>query len=188
MSGQGQGVERTAWAEVRDQFEHLFASLNEHDVSLIPELYAEDVVFDDDAWPKTMHGHADVEEFLSALWRASPDFRFEMVEGPYLSVDGRGAAVRVRTHGTMTGAYDPPGLRPTNTQMSTEFAGFYEFEGHLAKRIRVIVNMNHVGVQTGAVPPPGSLAERVALGRQRLNAWRQRRRHAAPPGREEANR
>jgi len=187
MSGQDQVVERAAWAEVTDVFEHLFASLNEHDVRLIPELYAEDVVFDDDAWPTTMHGHADVQEFLSALWRASPDFRFEIVEGPYMSADGRRAAIRVRTHGKMTGSYDPPGLAPTNTEMSTEFAGFYEFEGRRAKRIRVIVNMNDVGVQTGAVPPPGSLAERVALVRQRLSA-RWRRHHGASPEREKAGR
>jgi hypothetical protein len=56
--------------------------------------------------------------------------------------------------------------------VTTEFGGFYEFEGERVKRGRVIVNMNDVGIQIGAAPASGSRAERLALAMQRLNARR----------------
>jgi len=116
-----------------------------------------------------------MEHFLTALWRAMPDLRFELVEGPYLAEDGRHAAARVRVSGTVTGRLDPPGFAPTGAPMTTEFGGFYEFEGERVKRGRIIVNMNDVGIQIGAAPAPGSRAERLAVRMQRLTARRLRR-------------
>lgn len=34
---------------------------------------SEDIEYRDDAWQKTMRGHADVREFLDAVWTAFPD-------------------------------------------------------------------------------------------------------------------
>jgi len=163
----------------RSMLERIFALLNEHDTRHIPAMFTEDIVFVDDAAPETLSGHAEMEEFLASLWRAMPDFRFELADGPYVSEDGRHLAARVHAGGTLTGRFDPPGFAPTGTGVSTEYGGFYEFEGDRVKRARIIVNMNEVGVQIGAAPAPGSLGERVAVGIQRLAARRMRKRSQA---------
>lgn len=160
----------------RALFEHIYEVVNERDTRRIPEIFTEDIEFQDDAWPQVMRGHAEVEEFLRALWRAMPDLRFELVEGPYLAENGRHAAARVRVAGTVTGPVDPPGFAPTDSPMTTEFAAFYELEGERIKRERVILNMNDVGTQFGALPPPGSPGERIGVLLQRLAALRMRRR------------
>lgn len=154
----------------REIFERAYDVLNEHDLERIGEVFTEDVVFEDDAWPETLHGHAGIRELLGALWRAFPDFRFELAAGPYLGEDGHSAALKARTTGTMTGPFDPPGFAPTGGRMTTEYAGFYELEGDRIRRARVIVNMNDAAAQLGAAPRPGSGAERVVVLMQRLRA------------------
>jgi predicted ester cyclase len=118
----------------------------------------------------------NIERFFTSLWRAMPDLRFEVVEGPYLDEEGRHAAARVRVEGTMTGSAEPPGFAPSGTRVTTEFAAFYELEGERIKRERVILNMNDVGVQMGAVPAPGSRGEKLVAAIQHLTARRMRRR------------
>jgi hypothetical protein len=46
------------------------------DPRLFLMLMSEDTEYRDDAWPKTMRGHADVREFLDAVWKAFPDITF----------------------------------------------------------------------------------------------------------------
>jgi predicted ester cyclase len=171
--------ERLTYDGARALFERNYQLLNEHDVRHIPTVFTEDIEFEDDAWPESIRGHAQMQRFMTAPWRAMPDFRFELVEGPYLAEDGRHAAARVRVSGTATGRFDPPGFAPTGARVTTEFGGFYEFEGERVRRARVIVNMNDVGIQIGAAPAPGSRGERLALAMQRLNARRVRRRAKA---------
>lgn len=163
----------------RALIERNYSLLNEHDAGHIRTVFTEDVEFVDDAWPESIRGHAQMERFLTTLWRAMPDLRFELVEGPYLAEDGRHAAALVRISGTVTGRFDPPGFAPTGARVTTEFGGFYEFEGERLKHGRIIVNMNDVGIQIGAAPTPGSRAERLALRMQHLNARRLRRRAKA---------
>lgn len=151
-------------------FTRIYERLNERDPAHVPSLFTEDVIFEDDAWPETVRGHAEMRRFLAAVWRAFPDFRFQLVEGPYLTEDGRAAAARVRVAGTMGGPMDPPGFAPTGKHMSTEYGGFYEFEGDRIRRGRVILNMSAVAVQLGALPAPGSRGERLAVVAQRLKA------------------
>jgi hypothetical protein len=84
--------ERLSYDSARALFERNFQLLNEHDVRHIPTVFMEDIEFEDDAWPETIRGHADMERFMTALWHAMPDFRFELLEGPFLAEDGRHAA------------------------------------------------------------------------------------------------
>jgi steroid delta-isomerase-like uncharacterized protein len=158
----------------RELFQRAYELLNEHDPAHIPTIFTEDVVFEDDAWQDTIRGHADMERFLRTTWRAFPDLRFELLEGPYLSEDGRGAAAHVQIGGTMTGPLDPPGLAPTGTRMKSDYGGFYEFDGDRIRRARIIINMNATGSQLGAVPAPGSRGERLGVMLQRLQARRMR--------------
>jgi steroid delta-isomerase-like uncharacterized protein len=160
----------------RELIERFYGLMNERHVRNIPKMFTEDIEFQDDAWPVTMRGHADVERFFRALWRATPDLTFEVIEGPYVADDGLHAAARVRAAGTVTGTLDPPGFAPTDDPVVVEFAAFYEFEGGRVRRERVIVNMHDLAIQFGAAPPPGSRAERLSVALQRLAAGRRRRR------------
>lgn len=47
--------------------DRLYVLLNERDVRNIPEVFTEDVVFDDYIWPDLIRGHAELERFLSSL-------------------------------------------------------------------------------------------------------------------------
>ena len=167
--------ERLTHERARDLFERFYELLNQHDPRQIPAIFTDDIVFVDDASPDTVRGHGDMERFLGSIWRAFPDFRFELAEGPYLSEDG-GVAARVRVTGTMTGPLDPPGFAPTGRRLDTEYGGFYELDGDRIRRGRIIVNMQAAAVQLGALPPPGSRGERVAVLMQRLQARLMRRR------------
>ena len=93
-----------------------------------------------------------------------------------MSEDGHRAAVRVRGAGTATGSFDPPGFAPPGSRVSVEYGGFYEIAGERIKRARIILNMNEVGIQIGAAPAPGTVGEQLAVGMQRLNARRMRKR------------
>jgi hypothetical protein len=152
---------------------------NERDVADIPTVYTEDIEYRDDAFPEVVTGHSGVERLFTALWRVASDCRFELVDGPYLSEDGRRAAVRWRISGTMTGPWEVPGspaLAPTGAPFAGEVGGFYELEGDRIRRARVIANQLEIGIQFGAMPPPGSRSERVGAAIQRLKARRMRRR------------
>ena len=176
MSDLSEAPEVLSHDSARALFERNYELLNEHDLRHIPAIFTEDLEFRDDAWPETINGHAEMERFLTALWRALPDFRFELLDGPYLADGGRRAAARVRASGTAAGPFDPPGFAPTGAPVITEFGGFYELEGERVRRARIIVNMNDVGIQLGAAPPPGSRGERLMVAVQRLNARRMRKR------------
>ena len=162
--------------EVRQRFERIYALLNERDPARVPEIFTEDIVFEDDAWPETVRGHDEMKRCLSAVWRAFPDFRFELIRGPYLAEDPKGASVHVRVTGTMDGPLDPPGFAPTGRRIATEYGGFYEFEGERLRWGRIVINMNDAATQLGALPPPGSIGERAAVQVQRLQAAVMRRR------------
>jgi ketosteroid isomerase-like protein len=69
---------------VREFVERWREAWNSHDADRLLALMTEDVEYRDDSWPKTMHGHSDVREFLNAIWRAMPDMNFELLAGPYV--------------------------------------------------------------------------------------------------------
>ncbi len=156
-------------------FQRAYELLNERDPAQVPAVFTEDVIFDDDAAPETLRGHEDIRRFLGSLWTAFPDFRFELLQGPYVAQDG-GTAVHTRVTGTMEGKLDPPGFHPTGARLSIEYGGFYEFERDRIRRARIILNMNDAAVQLGALPAPGSPGEKVAVLAQGLQARFKRRR------------
>jgi steroid delta-isomerase-like uncharacterized protein len=83
---------------------------NSHDADRLLACMTPDVVYDDAAWPETMRGHDDVRRCLEHAWRAFPDMRFEIVEGPYRLGEDK-AAFWWRGTGTITDPLDPPGIR-----------------------------------------------------------------------------
>ena len=162
-------VESLTHERARALFGRAYDQLNTRETKRVPEVFTEDIVFQDDAWPETVRGHAEMKRFLGSLWTAFPDFRFELLDA-YLGEAEGSAAAHVRVSGTMNGPLDPPGFAPTGRRLVTDYGGFYQFEGERISRGRIIVNMNDAATQLGALPPPGSRGERAAVMAQRLQA------------------
>lgn len=114
------------------------------------------------------------------MFPALPDTHIELIDGPYVAVDGRGVATRLRISGTMTGPLAPPGFAPTGGHLSFETAEFSQFEGGLLARHTVILDMLDLALQIGAVPKPGSFADRVGVWMRHVAAsWARNRRDAS---------
>jgi hypothetical protein len=91
----------------------LHSAVDAHDADAVAALCAESVLWDDPAAPHPLHGRAEVLAFhRDVMFPALPDTHIELIDGPYLALDGTGVAARLRISGTMTGPLTPPGLRP----------------------------------------------------------------------------
>jgi len=112
---------------------------------------------------------------METLVRACPDFRFEETEPAYPSLARPKAIAPWRFTGTMTGPLVPPGFAPTGHRVEIHGDDHWDFRGDLVRRCEAVYDLNGVGVQLGAVPAPGSGAERFAVLVQRLQARRLRR-------------
>jgi steroid delta-isomerase-like uncharacterized protein len=140
---------------------------NSHRVDRILELVTEDVEVRDDSWPRTMHGHGDVQEFLEALWRAIPDMTFELLAGPYVIPGQPRMSLHWRGSGTFTGLLDPPGFAPTGRRWEADGADFQEYRDGRICKLRVVVDMMSISRQLGLMPAPGSRGERAMAAAQR---------------------
>jgi steroid delta-isomerase-like uncharacterized protein len=143
---------------------------NSHEADRVLALMTEDIVYDDSAWPKTMRGHADVQEFLDYTWRAFPDMRFEMVDGPYLHPTAPKACAYWRGFATHTGPIEPPGIAATGRRIEFEGLDVHEYRDGQVARLRIVFDMADVSRQLGLLPAPGSRAERAMAAAQRLQA------------------
>jgi steroid delta-isomerase-like uncharacterized protein len=147
---------------------------NSHDADRLLARMTPDVVYDDSAWPETMRGHDDVRRFLEHTWRAFPDMRFELVEGPYRLGEDK-AAFWWRGEGTMTGRLDPPGFAPTGRRWRVDGADFHEYRDGLISRLRIVFNLAEASQQLGLMPTPGSRAVRIAAALERVETRFKRR-------------
>lgn len=155
-----------AWVD--DFVERWAGAWNSHEHARLLELMTEDIVYDDSAWPTTMHGHGDVRTFLDYVWRALPDLRFEMADGPYIVPGRPQAAFYWKGSGTHSGPLDPPGFAPTGKRIEFEGADFQDYRDGRVCRLRIVFDMMDVGRQIGIVPKPGSPVERAGAAAQRL--------------------
>jgi predicted ester cyclase len=150
--------------------------VNAHDAEAVAALCSEGVVWEDPAAPEPLCGREAVYRFhRDIMFRALPDVRIELVDGPYLSLDGAGVAVRLRISGTMTGPLTPPGFAPTGGPVEFSTAEFSHFDGDLLARHTVVLDMLGLARQIRAVPKAGSLAERISVWLQHIAARRARR-------------
>ncbi|TMK39458.1 MAG: polyketide cyclase [Actinobacteria bacterium] len=147
---------------VEDFVARWLAAWNSHQAEQVLGMMGEDVVYDDSAWPRTMHGHADVREFLAHSWRAFPDMRFELADGPFLHPSEPRAAFHWRGDATHLGPIDPPGLAPTGKKLGFQGADFHEYSDGKLARLRIVFDVAHSMRQLGALPPPGSPGERLS--------------------------
>jgi steroid delta-isomerase-like uncharacterized protein len=152
---------------IHDFEERFLAAWNSHEPDRVLALMTEDVEYRDDAWPKTMRGHADVREFLDAIWTAFPDMTFELIEGPYVIPGQPRSAVYWRSRATHTGPLDPPGLAATGRRWEGEGINVEEYRDGRVCRLRICFDMLDASRQLGLMPPVGSRAERAMAGAQR---------------------
>lgn len=163
----------------RQFLERLHGAANAHDAPAVAALCCADVVREDPAALHTLHGRDAVQHFHSdIMFPALPDAYIELIDGPYLALDGTGVAARLRISGTMTGPLTPPGFAPTGGRLSFETAEFSHFEGGLLSRHTVVLNMLDLARQIGAVPRSGTLGDRAGVWIQHVAAFWARARHA----------
>jgi predicted ester cyclase len=157
--------------------QRLHAAVNAHDAQAVAALCCEDVVWEDPAAPQTLHGREAVLQFhRDVMFSALPDARVELLDGPYLALDGTGVAARLRISGTMTGPLTPPGFAPTGGPLAFETAEFSHFRDGLLARHTVVLNMLELARQIGAVPQAGTFAAQVGVWLQHVAAFRARAR------------
>lgn len=151
------------------------AAWNSHDPEQLLALATEDVLWEDPfILGGTLRGKAALREWLTSLWRATPDLRFELLGEPFISLDGTQLAAAWKGMGRFTGVLDPPGFAPTNGVIEMTGVDIHEFEGNLVKRVHTETDAMAMGRQIGAAPLPGSGAERFGVWLQKLAARRQR--------------
>jgi steroid delta-isomerase-like uncharacterized protein len=140
---------------------------NSHEADRILELMNEDIEYYDSGWPRVMHGHADVREFVTFTWRAFPDLRFEGTAGPFLHPSEPRAAFYWDGHATHTGPIDPPGLAPTGRKVHMHGADFHRYRDGKLSSLQIVFDMAAVMRQLGVLPPAGSGGERAMAALQR---------------------
>lgn len=114
-----------------------------------------------------LYGIAELEVPGSyAAWfrntfRAFPDMRFEVLD---IVASGEQAAVRWRATGTFTGPARFEGLSPTGARVALEGLDLLTIrEGKIQSNF-AYTNGTEIGRQLGAMPPAGSLGERLMVG------------------------
>jgi steroid delta-isomerase-like uncharacterized protein len=154
---------------IRNFETRLLDAWNSHEAGRVLAMMTDDIEYRDDAWPKTMRGHADVREFLDSTWTAFPDLTIELVEGPYVIHGKPGCAIYWRASGTHTGRLDPPGLAATGRRWKGDGMLVDEYRDGRVCRLRTCFDMLDASRQLGLMPRPGSLAERAIAAAQRAS-------------------
>ena len=163
---QSTDAEGTSGELVSDFVGRWFDAWNTHEPDRVLELLTDDVEVRDDSWPTTMHGHAEVREFLEALWRAIPDMTFELLDSPYVIPGEPRAALHWRGSGTFTGRMDPPGFAPTGKRWEVDGVDFQEYRDGRICKLRVAFDVMTLSRQLGLMPATGSRGERAMAGAQ----------------------
>lgn len=162
----------------RQFLRRLHATVNAHDANALAALCCEDITWEDPAAPSTLHGRAAVLGFhRDIMFPALPDVRVELIDEPYLSLDGRSIAARLRIRGTMTGSLTPPGFAPTGGVVTFETAEFSRFRDGALAHHTVILDMLDLARQIGAMPQAGTFGASVGVWMQHISACRSRERH-----------
>lgn len=160
--------------------ERWFAAWNAYDLAAIEGMLTDDVLYEDPAAPDGIYRGPEILDSARAIFRASEDFHLEMLEC-WATPDGRVIASWFRATGTSTGPWDPPGFAPTHGRL--EFYGMDRSELREGKlsRHQIFYDLNGIARELGALPAPGTLADRLGIRLQHLVAWRLRRQARRAP-------
>jgi steroid delta-isomerase-like uncharacterized protein len=148
-------------AFVNDFFPRWGAAWDSHDPEQLLALMTDDIIYDDAAWPRTMHGHADVREFLHHAWTGFPDLRFEVRQGPFVHPTEPEATAGWEGFATHTGTIDPPGVAPTGRRLRFKGFDWHVYRDGKVARLWICFDMAGVMRDLGVLPAAGSRAELV---------------------------
>jgi steroid delta-isomerase-like uncharacterized protein len=144
-------------------------AFNAHDADAFVAVMTEDVVMDHSASPATLRGKDEVRRFYADyVWRAFPDMRLELEDGPFFHPHAPRAALAWRAIGTHDGPLDPPGLAPTGRPVALAVREIVQFREGLASRVHVQLDMADMMRQMGILPGANTRAERAVAALQRL--------------------
>lgn len=165
-------LEKNALSELLDGF---LAAYNRHDLDAVLAYCTDDVLWEDPT-AGILHGRHAVRSALSNVFRAFPDMKFGADEVTYfMSFDGTRAASSWRLTGTMAGRLDPPGYAPTNGPIDIKGVCLYELRDGLISHHTIVFDMVELGRQIDALPPVGSLMDKMAVRLQGFKARRKNR-------------
>jgi ketosteroid isomerase-like protein len=108
-----------------------------------------------------LQGPAGVKEWFSSLFRAAPDFTFEVTD---IVTEGDKSTVRWRAAGTFDGEGKFEGMLPMGSTVELEGIDMVTVKDGLLTENRAYTNGMEMARQMGAMPPAGSVAERGMLG------------------------
>lgn len=153
----------------------LLAAVNAHDPDVIAALFAADAHIETPTLPGGSGiGPDTIRENYAALFRAFPDLHIEEIDR-LSSADGSSVAILWTATATHTGPLDPPGFAPTFVRgASRGMSHSTSREGRITS-FRLYYDLNDLGRQIGAVPPPGTAGARIGVMLQRMKARSLRR-------------
>jgi hypothetical protein len=154
-------------AEVVDK---VFAAWNTNDGVALADLCTEDVEWIDAVAPTELKGRADVAGFVTWMFGTLPDFRYEPIGGPAISMDGSTVFQAWRITGTNTGPIDPPGFSATGKMIDFLGVDQFKFRGGLIAYYQAFFDRMDLLIQMGIFPPPKSSGERAMVMFQRLGS------------------
>jgi steroid delta-isomerase-like uncharacterized protein len=159
--------ERLSEEFVRQFSERWGQAWENRDGEALAALCTEDIEFIDPA-VGTLHGRAEVAEWVQTCARAFPDYRFEEPEPPYISSDRPKVIAPWRMLATNTGPIDPPGFAATGRSIVVEGVDHWWFRDGLVERYRADYDSLDVMRQLGLLPASGSTPEKAMATLQRF--------------------
>jgi len=131
-------MEASAVQQVLDRY---YAVLNAHDLDGIAGVVTDDVVFDDDYVPDTVfRGAAEFRSVFEGMWFAFPDWKLEILRGPFFAAGTSQCAVHGRITGTVANPVPDWGFTNVGGKLELEFIAVYEVEGDRMSYVRVCLN------------------------------------------------
>jgi hypothetical protein len=147
-----------------------------HDPVQLADLATPDVWWEDPFIPSNgeLRGRDALRDWLRYVFRAFPDVKFEMVGEPMISIDRTRLGFHWEGRATMSGPLDPPGFAPSGTVVTLRGVDMHTFSGDLVDHVLTVTDVATVALQIGAMPPPGSIGEKLGVRVQHLMARRLR--------------
>ena len=139
-----------------------------------PDAVAADLAPDSTYWSPTLVGSdaagpAAARADSAMLFTAFPDFALTEKGRVVSETEGR-AALWWDVSGTFEGPLDPPGFSPTNGPVSNHGVTWIVAADDRVTLFHLYFDLNELGRQIGAIPPPGSAGEKMVVTFQKLTA------------------
>lgn len=162
---------------VGERATRFLAAWHSHDPDQLAALSTEDVRWEDPfIYPNGIaNGRDELRAWLRSIFRAFPDIRFETQGQPLISTDRTRVAFEWVGTARMTGPLDPPGFAPTGAITHFRGVDIHAFRDQLLAHVFTATDVSGVAGQIGAMPPPGSVGEKLGVNVQKLMAKRLRR-------------